>query len=250
MNRKLLKALILLGSLFSLEGQAAQAKKYIVAFPKQNFYPQYEVSERIQRGLLVDIIEKFSKDQNIEFVLKSYPIKRYVQLSKEGKVDFIFPDNPEWISKDSKNKITFSKSVTTSTGIFFSNSFKRKDEVKTIATIRGYTIPFFQKEISHKEIKKYEIDTGRSLVNFISKGRAQVGYFHEDIINKQIKENSVSNIVFAHHLPKKEYSYHLSSIHHKSIIQKFNNWLSKNREWIKHRKSYLDNKLSLKKQKF
>lgn len=214
------------------------ANEYHIAFPIQNFYPHYQVDGKTKKGLLVEVIQKFSNDEKLKIKIDSYPVSRYLEMFQNGEVDFVFPDNPKWQKAAGTGKVTYSQTVMKSKVVFFSHSSLEQNQVKTIATIKGYVVDHFQKKLDKKEITITPIHNVDSLLQFVQKKRSDVGYFHQDIIERR-KKGELGTLTILQDFPHTVFSYHLSTVKHPEIIETFNKWLENNKPWIQRRKSEL-----------
>ena len=228
--------------LFLLSTITIFGETYEIAFPIQDFYPQYHVTYQSKKGLLVEILKKFSKDESIKINLEGYPVSRYLEMFKNGQVDFLFPDNPHWKKSPQTGKVVFSDPVIKSKVVFFtSHKDLRQKDVKSIATIEGYVVSPLKERIESKDLRDLKITYIHkvdSLLQFVSKKRADIGFFHKDIIERVLKEKNIPIKILPSY-PQTSYTYHLSTIKHPKVILRFNSWLKENQTWIDQRKKDL-----------
>ena len=216
------------------------ANAYVVAMPIQNFSPQYQVKADKKSGFLPIILKKFSKDKGVELKIVSLPVKRYIQMVIDGKVDFILPDNKTWLHNDNLKKFIFSDPIMQSRVSYFSHEENSKSikDIKSIATISGYTLDYFSKEIKNKKIKVNELQKIESLMSFINQKRADLGYFHDDILEDYLLRNKKLKLKKRSDIKSDLFTYHLSTIKHPEIINQFNQWMKENQSWIKEKKEH------------
>lgn len=236
----MIKTLLLMVCMISV----SHAKTYTVAFPNNEFYPQYEEDTKLgAKGFLPEILRKFALDNKINLKFRFLPIKRYMEYLKNGQIDFVIPDNPSWANDAKKDlPLKYSNEVMKSrVGVIVRDQDIdiKKSELKTLGTVSGYTIHQFDQELSSGLLNvKYNINP-LSLLKQVSLKRVQGAYFHIDIalhLSKQLSKK----LVVAKQLPTIDYSYHLSTVKHPAVINAFDKWMKSNETWLKKtRDSYL-----------
>lgn len=221
------------------------AKTYTVAFPDTKFYPQYEFIDGKMKGLLPDVLRKFAKDSKLSFKMKAYPIKRYVQLFDQGEVDFILPDNPLWISKDLLKPVKYSKMIMSSPVRFYEKrgrSIESVEGLKSVATISGYVITPLDDKINNAKVRVLYAKKNKALIQMLLNERAELIFFHSHILKQMIKERKElgDKLIANKKLSGVKYNYHFSTIKHREIIDKFDEWMGLNRAWIEARAKAYD----------
>ena len=217
-----LTLLLLSSSLIS----AFAGKKYSFVFPENDFYPQYKVDTKIQNGFLPELLKYFAHDTKINIEIKSYPVKRYMANFLLDKADFVVPANPKWAPDTKKGfDITYSQSIMKSRVAFIIKKGKVFKTPRIIATIRGYTITPYLDQIKAGKIKVVYASKITQLLKLVESERVDAAFFHTSIA---LEKSTSKNLQIAEHLPYVEYDYHLMTIKHPKIVQKFNEWMSKN----------------------
>lgn len=219
---------------------SVSAKTYVVGFPNNDFYPQYEQGpDNKAIGFLPELLKKFASDHKLKFEFRFLPIKRYLEFIKSGKIDFIMPDNKDWAleAKAGQQYIYSNRIMDSQVSIIVkrSNEFISVEQLKSIGTISGYTIHKLDSEISSKQISVSYNNNPDGLLKQVSLGRIDGAYFHSDIALHLAKKLD-KDLVIAKSLPNVDYSYHFSTIRHPEIIKQFNLWLEANSEWIEQQR--------------
>lgn len=215
------------------------SNEYTVVFPTNDFYPQYKVDKENATGFIPEVLKKFAQDSKINFVFKSYPVKRYMTMFFNKSIDFIAPANPGWhFEVKKKFKVYYSNLLMKSLVVLLvknKNKFLEISDLKSIVTISGYTYPQEIKSRIEKKIKSFEVARVKSLIGMVLKERVQAGFFHLSIAeNSQYYNEEL--LTKAEKLPTLEYEYFLSSIKYPEIIDKFNRWLIANNKWVNEQK--------------
>lgn len=185
------------------------------------------------QGLSRQILDRFAKSEKIQFKYVPLPIRRFQQEYWLGNLDFAFPDNPEWNRDRKKNmKITYSGPV-----ISFQDAVLVRpqkvgqgfDQIKSIGTVRGFTLWKFQDLIEAKKLRVVAAPSPNSLVQMLLAGHVDAINLPPQIANFHLKKiGRVGAMVPDPALmPIQKSNYYVSSIHHPEIIQKLNRFLVK-----------------------
>lgn len=225
--------------LFFIVHQAHPETIYTVAIPDSDLYPHYHNSGGVSGGLLIETLKKFEKDKNYKFKIMSYSINRYIKLFLNKKIDFIMPANPSWRKSDKRGyAIKYSSPIFSSTTGFLVKKGKnniKKNEIKQIATIKGYTLPF--SFLNHNKTQVFALSSNESIIKMIDKGRVDAGYIHITYASNLYKPRNISSqLVTAKNLPQIESDYHIATILYPEIISDFDKWLKSNKDWLSERK--------------
>lgn len=161
----------------------------------------------------------FAKQSNHKLKFLPLPIKRLFLYFINSKVDFKFPDNPDWQKEVKENvKIFYSDPIYSTSEILLSKS-KNIDFTKSnynIGILRGYTFINEADFLKNKKITLLEVNTEKSLLEALEKNRVELIL----ISKKSTLKLDELNIVSTH-----EVNYHLSTIKYQSILEDFNKFL-------------------------
>ena len=72
------------------------AGKYIIGAQSLAYFPHYDFSSTVDKGVAWSILEAFSEASGHKFVYVSLPIRRLQLELAKGNVDFVYPDNRGW----------------------------------------------------------------------------------------------------------------------------------------------------------
>ncbi len=217
--------------------------KYVVAFPDNKFYPQYELIDGQLRGLLPDLLRKLAEESKIQMELRVYPIKRYTQLFDQGEVDFVLPDNPLWLSKEQANRVRYSRVIMASPVAFYEKTkkpLKDPSQLRSVGTISGYVVTPMEGEIEAGRVKVLYAKKIKALLQMLLRERTQLIFFHKQIMDQILREQRdlSSHIALNSKLSTVNYNYHLSTIRHEAILAKFDDWLKANVDWLEERSKF------------
>jgi len=228
----MIKAIISTLMLFLIFIRTVEAS-YKVAFPQGDFSPQYNSSTGQMLGFLPEVMERFANDSGNDFVLQSFPIKRYQLLLKSSQIDFILPSNPAWSDKTAGEIVYSSAIMNSRLGFVRKKEFIGKP-VTRVATIRGYTLPELTSAQKLTNYSEYFTPKISKCMKLLKLDRVDSVYAHSDFVRSWLNKNNLNDyLVFDPSLSIDDYSYHLATISHKEIILEFNKWLFENQITIK-----------------
>ena len=219
--------------LFFFGGNLAQAEQYIIGAQNIEYFPHYDFTSNVDKGVGWAILEAFSDASGHEFVYLDMPVRRLqIELNK-GNVDFVYPDNPRWNSEGTTLcEKTFSKPVAhtlSGTLIRSEDIGKGLNFIKKLAIPQGFTPVKWQKRIDdnllsvvpieetynalsllqHKEVDA--VDVEYHVGKYFTQSYPQLGPFSVDVT-----------------LPFIDVPFLLSTLRHPEIIKELNLFLVNN----------------------
>lgn len=226
---------LLLLSIWMAAFQSGAVPTYTVGVEDIDLSPFYAVrsSDNTYTGYARDVLDRFAKSQNVHFVYVPLPVKRFQVEYWNGKLDFAFPDNPEWNKDQKKNlKIMYSEPVLSfhdTVLVFPDRVGQGLNRLKSLGTIRGFTLWKFQKQIDEKKLRIESAPDPASVIQMLFSGRVDAINLPLQIATCHLKKmNRVGAIVPDPGLmPIESSSYYFSSIRYPQIIKNFNLFLKK-----------------------
>ncbi len=208
------------------------AQTFIVGV--QNFeeylpYSTYQNSD--YSGFNRELLDFFASLHGYEFVYRALPIKRLYNELIEKKIDFKYPDSPQW-SKELKTGIdvTYSEAIVE----YIDGVIVKKEKLgngmeclKILGMIGGYSPFVYLDLINEKKISIKENRVIGDLLRQVNFGRVDGAYLNIMVSQYYIDKTFDSGIelMFDPDLPHSRGTRHLSSILHPDIIAKFNTFL-------------------------
>ena len=214
-------------------------EKFIIGVEDNRYFPHYSYEDGEYIGIGRQLLDAFFTEKGYEYEYRALPVARLFQSFVDNEFDFKYPDNPIWSAglKEGK-KIVYSVPVMPSTDgvMVLPENFGKKtfDEIKLLATIRGFTAPQWTEKRRTGKVIMGENDSSKLLVKQALAGRIEGAYANIDILKYVLREiyNKPDALVFDTTLPYLRQYYHLSSIRHPNIIEDFNAWVQQNEEYI------------------
>ena len=213
------------------------ANTYIVGAQNIEYYPHYDFAAKDDKGLGWAILQAFSEHSGHKFVYLSMPVRRLQMEMLKGNVDFVYPDSPRWYNQITKaDEKIFSAPITATLSVTLvkppleSNGV---DSVKHLAVPFGFTPVEWQQRIDDKltQITAVEdVYTGLSLLNT---GRIDAIDIEYHVSQAVLERNpTLGEFAIDVTLPHNIVNFQLSTIHHSTLINELNSFLSENTSLI------------------
>jgi len=234
---------ILLG--YSLIALPAQAKDLIIGVEDFSYLPIAAYQDNQYSGFARELFDEFAKVSKNNITYKAVSIAdRYTAL-QDGKINFLFPGNPAWLDlKDTARngkKLNYSEPVlqfTDGSMVKPENKDKTIDSIKTLGTIKGFSVVSYETEIKADKIKVVESDTLDDLLKQVIAGKIDAAYITPAVAQYQLTHvlKQPNALVFSKTLPRFDADYFLVTIQEKAEMHEFNRFLEQKADWIKQLK--------------
>lgn len=221
----------------------ARAAHFVIGSENINYFPHYRFVEgHSDKGYAWAVIQAFAKKSGHTFEYQALPVKRLKRELQAGRVDFIYPDNPNWQGKvQLQSDKIFSRSFITSYGNTMVLA-KRKNQsltnFKLIAVPHGFTPVMYDELVAKGRIQLVEVPDAFSALKLVLLERvdgADVEFNVANYLTLQMgHEGAVSQNL---RLPSDPATFHLSPRKHPHVIEQLNQFLSANTALIKDLKS-------------
>lgn len=230
---------IILIILFNIISLSASGKTYSVGVESYIDHPYQSVKANGEfYGVLKDILDSFAKEEGINFIYKPYKSAELYKEFLSGNLDFKFPDNYIWkFAEKEGHNIIYSIIVTHYIdGIFIKKSDlgKKMKEFKIFGTNKGDDIVhILSKKQKDGRIDVTNAQTCSELISKIMAGEIDAIFCNYDVMRYLLKGSLYEKeVVFNPDFLFIDNYFYLSTIKHKEIIEKFNKWVIKNRQYI------------------
>lgn len=204
---------------------------FVIGVEKVSYLPYYAEEDGEYVGLVRELLDAFAEKHNYQFIYKPLPIKRLHQDFLNHKVDFLYPDNPEWVTTLKQGvDITYSAPlVTVIDGVMVLPEHKGRsvEHLKILGTIMGYTAPAYDELIRAKHVKLVENAVFENLLKMVIEHRIDGAYVTVDPARYQLQTvlQIPDALVFDETLPYDKAEHLLSTIQHPQLISTFNDFL-------------------------
>ncbi len=204
-----------------------------------NYSPYYYLnSEQQYQGAAREIFDLFSVVNSLDVNYQPMPVPRLFSEFVKGNVDLKFPDNPLWAgSLQSEVKVFYSESIFNvhETLLILKNKGTEigQKDIKKVGTILGFSVPGIAKSVANKEFETVQTKEVEQLIHMLVSQRVQGVYFNESVAIDLAKRMYPEKQLTTHsQYPPFQYAYHLSSINHPELIERFNSFLISHSEQV------------------
>jgi polar amino acid transport system substrate-binding protein len=215
-------------------------KKLIVGVEDIENYPNYVYDYRTKKfsGFMRDVLDAFGQQYGYEMIYRPLPVKRLYYELTYGKIDFKFPDRPDWGSSyKSQYDVHYSNAIIWFTeGIMTlaERPFSSLNEVKSIAYVRGFSPPALVQAASLYKIKIVETADVKDAISMVLSHKVDGAFL--DIAGGQWLLNTYFHqpgaLVFQPSLPNVHAPYFISTVDNVKALNEFNQFLAKNAELL------------------
>ncbi|CAH0537567.1 substrate-binding periplasmic protein [Vibrio marisflavi] len=217
------------------------AKDLIVGVENINYAPIYSIQNGQYTGYARELLERFAKDYNHELTYRPLPVVRLFHDLVNKKVDLKFPDNPYWGSDiKGEQSISYSTSALKYTdGVLVPAKQVGKSKINRLGMVRGFTPYALLDQINAGVIKIKEFNSIDGLLKSMAhRDDLDGAYFNVDVAVYAMKSLGIpsNTIVYDASIPHIDSDYLLSSASHPDVIKQFDEFLVKNKAWIKELK--------------
>lgn len=215
----------------------AEIKTYVIGVEDYTVYPFQYVEDGKYLGKYRLVLDRFAESEGIKFEYKPYKLAKLYDEFYKGNIDFKFPDNPVWRSlQKTKYQIHYSDFIT----YYIDGLFVRKSDSKnTIKELKVFgvaseIVPWvLLKKESKRKIKIVKFSNCGELIPLILMKKIDAIYCNYDVMKYLLKDSVVHDeIIFNSDLPYTDNYVYMSTIKHPELLDKFNKWLNKSREFV------------------
>lgn len=200
-----------------------------------DYSPYFFLNEQRQyQGAARDVIDLFIETESLSATYSPMPVPRLFSEFERGKVDFKFPDNPLWSgSYQQQVKVYYSQAVLPVNESVLTLTNRRNHKVSRIGKFIGFSIPGIQAQVNDQGIELVEAKSLQQLIKLLVSGRVDAIYFNEEVAQSLIKSLYPEHNIAVHKAFETfAYGYHLSSINHPGLIDKFDQFLIEHRDAV------------------
>ena len=234
----MLRVLIFIACLVEVLPPAKAAEPLIVGVEDNQYLPHYSFSERRYSGLGRDILDAFFESKGYEVDYKALPVARLYVEFLNGKVDFKYPANPQWRPelKDT-SAIIYSDPVAgfiDGVSVLPNKKGREMDDLKVLATVRGFTVTPWLYKIQEGEITLVENDSVLGMLKQALIERVDGVFANVDVVRYTLEHvmQKPNALEFDATIPYSRGSYRLATINHPQAMTEFNDWLQANTNYV------------------
>lgn len=206
---------------------------YRVGVEDVDYFPLFTRADKLEdQGYIIELMQIFAEQANLEFEFVRLPIARFPDWYKNNDIDLRVPDNPLWTNNELR--LSFSQGILnldTVTLTLPKNRSKNLSDFKSIGTIQGFTpSPYWQIQLQNQSIKFVYEGSMKILIQLLNNGIVDGLDVNPTVarLYATLLGYPSDSLVVAEHSPTEHLQYHLSTIEHPKVIEKFNQFLVEN----------------------
>jgi ABC-type amino acid transport substrate-binding protein len=219
-------------------GVMAQEREYRVGVEMQDYLPFYAMEDGAYHGYSAELLDAFAQAEGYRFTYVPLPVKRLLGDFLAGKLDFKFPDHPQWSVRQKQGKtIHYSEPVAPFTdGVLVAERYRGqgKARLKVLGTLLGFTPSAYLEDVQRGRITLSQSTDVAALLRMVDADRVDGIYLNVRVAQYRLEALGLGKglLAFDPQLPHVRSHYHLSSIEHPQVIAQFDAFLEERAEWI------------------
>ncbi|WP_017937910.1 substrate-binding periplasmic protein [Zestomonas thermotolerans] len=228
-----MKALLRSCLLASLLPVVAHAESYVVGVERADFEPYFSLNEQGQyQGFARELLDTFAREAGIELRYRAVAPAGLLGELLEGRVDLKYPDSPTWaVQAKAGQRLSYSAATADFIdGVLVAPLQQGKGlrQLRRLAVVEGWTPEQYRDAIAAGTLQQVSAASLREMIHSTLKRRADGGYYNVEVAIYALNHRSSSPnaLVFDPTLPYQRGTYHLSTIRHPQLIERFDRFLA------------------------
>ncbi|WP_342118542.1 substrate-binding periplasmic protein [Pseudoduganella sp. OTU4001] len=211
-----------------------QAQTYKVGVQSLDYFPIAAAAppDHVFKGYAREVLDRFAQREGIRFDYVALPPRRMFIEYWAGKLDFAFPDNPNWDTEE-KTKyptLAYSQPLLRFYDAVFTVPEKAEApaaQLKKLGVLLGWTPWKFSERIEEGAIQLQTAPNPHSLIQMAISGRVDGANLAEPVARYHLRLRGTPDALMANleWMPQRQSTYHLSSIRHSDLLKRFDQYL-------------------------
>ncbi len=181
------------------------------------------------RGYARELLDLFGQRHGHRFDYRPLPAKRLTAEHAAGRLDGVFPDNPNWEGEAKRGlALTYSQPAVPFQDVVMVPRARRDQPVHELGVVRGFTPKRFMPLIQSGDLHVTEAGDPSRLIRMALAGRVDGVHVALPVARYQLKQLSLPDaLVPSTTLPPAPYEHHyrLSSARHAELVVQFDRFL-------------------------
>ncbi len=226
---KALVAIVLQIGLFGSAGVLAQT--YRIGVEQQSYAPFFSIQDGQYQGYARELLDAFAASRGDRFVYVALPVKRLLSDFLAGKLDFKYPDHPQWrLAQKQGHRLYYSAATAPyRDGVLVppARLGQGKERIRVLGTLRGFTPWPYLDDIASKRMSLIEANHIDSLLKMALAGRVDAVYLNPLVARDALRAEGLPSdaLVLDPALAHVDGHYLLSSQLHPEVIAAFDAFL-------------------------
>ncbi|WP_369959448.1 transporter substrate-binding domain-containing protein [Pseudomonas benzenivorans] len=210
----------------------ASAERYVVGVEDLAFAPHYSIDKQGQyQGFARELLDAFAAHSGMELSYRALPVARLLPALLAGEVDFKYPDSVHWAqAQKAGSDLTYSQPVVDYVdGVLVAPQRQGEplERLKRLALVDGWTPWGYQQRIDAGAIRLTYSDDLRKMIHQALKQDTDGAYFNVVVATHYLDNIRArpGALVFDPKLPHTRGTFHLSTLKHPELLQRFDRFL-------------------------
>ncbi len=209
---------------------SGQTPVYRIGVSNIDYYPYSEVREGEYRGLHRDLLDAFAAEARVRFEYVPLPYLRGVHEFLAGRLDFQYPDDPNWIPLSLGGaQITYSAPAIPyidGVSLLAEHPVEAIEQLDSLGTILGFSPAGYLERVHAGTLRLSEQPHVQGLINQVLRQRLDGIYLNILVVSYQQRQmGHPDRLRFNPQLPYRVGFYRLSSLDYPELIAAFNRFL-------------------------
>ncbi|SDH87093.1 extracellular solute-binding protein, family 3 [Pseudomonas benzenivorans] len=220
-------------SLFAvLFSASAGAESYVIGVEDLAFAPHYSIDQHGHyQGFARELFDAFASHSGVHLSYKALPVERLLPALLQGEVDLKYPDSGNWAQAQKAGKdLRYSQAVVGYVdGVLVAPQRQGQplERLERLAMVNGWTPWGYQERIDAQQIRLTYSDDLRRMIHQALKKDTDGAYFNVVVATHYLDNIRArpGALVFDPKLPHTRGSFHLSTLKHPGLLQRFDRFL-------------------------
>lgn len=216
-----------------LVAPVALSQTYVVGVENLPFYaPHYHFdAQGDYRGFAREVLDAFAADSGLTLRYKALTAVQLLSALRSGEIDFKYPDSPHWAQAEKAGMtLHYSQAVVRYVdGVLVAPDRKEQalDGIRHLAMVQGWTPRGYEQRIDSGQIRLHYSDDLRQMIRQALRKDTDGAYFNVVVATYYLDNIRArpGALVFDPKLPHTRGSFHLSTLKHREVLQRFDHFL-------------------------
>ncbi len=225
--------------ILSLAAGHAAAQTYVVGVEQAAFAPHYKVDAHGEyQGFARELLDLFARDSGVQVTYRPLPVAELQQALLNGSIDLKYPDSPEWAGPAKAGRaLYYSRPVVHYVdGVLVAprRVGQGVDKLERLALVEGWTPTAYRERIaSGQTVLVHSADLRQMIRQALHKDSD--GAYYNVVVATHYLDHIRARpgaLVFDPALPHTRGSFHLASMRHPALIERFDRFLAERHDAI------------------
>jgi len=213
-----------------LVAQPARAEHFVIGVEAMDYAPIMGTGSGGEfRGYARELLDRFARRQGHSFEYRALPTKRLTAEHVAGRLDAVFPDNPNWQAEAKRgHQLAYSAPTVPFQDVVMVPPARQDQPLQELGIVRGFTPKRFLPQIEAGSLRVTEAGDPSRLIRMALAGRVDGVHLALPVAHYQLKQlGREGALVPSTAVPPTSYEFHyrLSSVRHAELVAQFDRFL-------------------------